>query len=179
MKRIFLRSSGIFQALRMSESLTPPRLSACLFDFFLGRLGESGSLHGELLGDVAVAQNLQPYSHSYRMPFASRACVDDRAVLELVESGDVDSRQGLGEDVVEAALGMRRARGIWPPSKPMRTLPPERAFWPLCPRPAVLPLPEPAPRPLRLASLVEPTAGEVHVIHPLAPPYSTSVTCSR
>ena len=28
-------------------------------------------------------------------------------------------------------FGMRRARGIWPPSKPMRVPPPERAFWPL------------------------------------------------
>src|SRR6185369_2561386 len=42
-------------------------------------------------------------------------------------------------------LGSRRWSGIWPPSKPlMRT--PERAVWPLPPRPPVLPVPEPMPR---------------------------------
>src|SRR5271157_2201424 len=45
---------------------------------------------------------------------------------------------------------MRRNRGIWPPSKPRRTPPPARAFWPLFPLPAVLPWPEPTPRPSRL-----------------------------
>src|SRR5450755_4731002 len=45
-------------------------------------------------------------------------------------------------------LGRRRCSGIWPPSKPlMRT--PERAVWPLPPRPPVLPMPEPMPRPMR------------------------------
>ena len=37
---------------------------------------------------------------------------------------------------------------------------PERAFCPLCPLPAVLPFPEPCPRPLRKSSLcLEPSAG--------------------
>jgi hypothetical protein len=31
---------------------------------------------------------------------------------------------------------MRRMSGIWPPSKPMRMELPERAVWPLPPRPA-------------------------------------------
>src|SRR5579859_6973054 len=38
-------------------------------------------------------------------------------------------------------------------------LPPVRAFWPLVPRPAVLPRPEPCPRPTRLSALCEPGAG--------------------
>ena len=46
-------------------------------------------------------------------------------------------------------LGRRRCSGIWPPSKPSLWKPPERAFWPLWPRPAVLPQPEPTPRPTR------------------------------
>src|SRR6056297_1999189 len=33
---------------------------------------------------------------------------------------------------------------------------PERDFWPLMPRPAVLPMPEPGPRPTRLAFFVAP-----------------------
>src|SRR5271166_5472760 len=45
--------------------------------------------------------------------------------------------------------------GIWPPSKPLIATP-ERAFCPLTPRPAVLPLPDPIPRPTRMRSFVEP-----------------------
>src|SRR5947209_11240831 len=57
--------------------------------------------------------------------------------------------------LVKPRLGSRRCSGIWPPSKPlMRT--PERAVWPLPPRPPVLPLPEPMPRPTRVRSLREP-----------------------
>ena len=44
-------------------------------------------------------------------------------------------------------LGRRRYSGVWPPSNPSRTLPPERARRPLCPRPEVLPFPVPGPRP--------------------------------
>src|SRR5262249_59435586 len=52
-------------------------------------------------------------------------------------------------------LGKRRCSGIWPPSKPlMRT--PERAVWPLPPRPPVLPDPEPMPRPMRCRVLRAP-----------------------
>src|SRR2546428_828520 len=56
-------------------------------------------------------------------------------------------------------LGKRRCSGIWPPSKPSLWKPPERAFCPLCPRPAVLPQPEPPPRPTRCRSFFEPGAG--------------------
>src|SRR5262245_24003268 len=56
-------------------------------------------------------------------------------------------------------LGRRRCNGIWPPSKPSLWKPPERAFWPLWPRPAVLPQPEPTPRPTRWRSFFEPGAG--------------------
>ena len=38
---------------------------------------------------------------------------------------------GLAKMLWKPRFGMRRARGIWPPSKPMRTPPPLRAFWPL------------------------------------------------
>src|SRR6266403_2202232 len=57
-------------------------------------------------------------------------------------------------------FGRRRWIGIWPPSKPlMRT--PERAVWPLPPRPAVLPLPEPMPRPTRMRFLREPALSAI------------------
>ena len=50
-------------------------------------------------------------------------------------------------------LGIRLYKGICPPSNPGLTPPPERAFCPLCPLPAVFPFPEPCPRPLLKASL--------------------------
>src|SRR5947209_8527184 len=45
-------------------------------------------------------------------------------------------------------FGSRMWSGIWPPSKPAM-LTPDRALAPFCPRPAVLPSPEPMPRPTR------------------------------
>ncbi|BAF58518.1 hypothetical protein PTH_0339 [Pelotomaculum thermopropionicum SI] len=61
--------------------------------------------------------------------------------------------------LVNPRFGMRRCSGIWPPSKPGRTPPPERAFCPLWPRPAVLPMPEPIPWPLRVGFVLAPGAG--------------------
>src|SRR5258707_14522407 len=62
--------------------------------------------------------------------------------------------------LVKPRFGSRRCSGIWPPSKPlMRT--PERAGWPLPPRPAVLPLPEPMPRPTRMRFLREPALSAI------------------
>src|SRR5262245_31758044 len=57
-------------------------------------------------------------------------------------------------------LGRRRCSGICPPSKLGWVLPPERAPRPLCPRPEVLPTPEPGPRPSRLRALRERGAGD-------------------
>src|ERR1700761_1130838 len=64
--------------------------------------------------------------------------------------------------LLKPRFGRRRCSGIWPPSKPlMRT--PERAVWPLPPRPEVLPLPEPMPRPTRIRFLREPALSEMSV----------------
>src|SRR5947209_11443566 len=49
--------------------------------------------------------------------------------------------------------------GFWPPSKRARRLAPEREPQPFWPRPAVLPVPEPSPRPTRLRGRREPGAG--------------------
>src|SRR6478735_4572885 len=62
--------------------------------------------------------------------------------------------------LLKPRFGRRRWIGIWPPSKPlMRT--PDRAVWPLPPRPAVLPLPEPMPRPTRMRFLREPALSAI------------------
>src|SRR5207247_1167041 len=60
---------------------------------------------------------------------------------------------------VKPRFGMRRMRGICPPSNPGRVWPPVRAVCPLPPRPAVLPIPEPGPRPLRMRARCEPAGA--------------------
>ena len=64
----------------------------------------------------------------------------------------------LAKMLVNPRLGSRRARGIWPPSKPFFLLP-LLAFWPLWPLAEVLPSPEPVPRPTRFSEKVDPSAG--------------------
>src|SRR5216117_1313709 len=54
---------------------------------------------------------------------------------------------------------MRRISGIWPPSKPIRIELPERAVWPLPPRPLVLPWPLDSPWPRRLRRCLAPGRG--------------------
>src|SRR5262245_55563106 len=61
--------------------------------------------------------------------------------------------------LVKPRLASRRYIGICPPSKPGLVSPACRALWPLWPRPEVLPLPEPGPRPTRIRALLEPRAG--------------------
>src|SRR4051812_8737350 len=57
------------------------------------------------------------------------------------------------------SLRIRMWMGFWPPSKPTLRLLPEREPAPFWPRPAVLPTPEPSPRPTRLRGRREPRAG--------------------
>src|SRR3954462_5260275 len=62
--------------------------------------------------------------------------------------------------LVNPRFGSRRCSGICPPSKPLMETP-VRAFWPLTPRPAVLPLPEPMPRPTRIRSFGAPSLSRM------------------
>src|SRR5256885_10572940 len=57
------------------------------------------------------------------------------------------------------SLRIRMWMGICPPSKFERVLEPAREPAPFWPRPDVLPVPEPSPRPTRLRALREPGAG--------------------
>src|SRR3954454_8319883 len=57
------------------------------------------------------------------------------------------------------SLRIRMWMGICPPSKLCRVFEPVREPAPFWPRPEVLPVPEPSPRPMRLRALREPGAG--------------------
>src|SRR3982751_5205246 len=74
-------------------------------------------------------------------------------------SASVTSPAYLSCGDLKPRLGRRRCSGIWPPSKPTLWKPPARDFWPLWPRPAVLPRPEPMPRPTRRRAFLLPSAG--------------------
>lgn len=58
--------------------------------------------------------------------------------------------------LVKPLLGRTLWRGVCPPSKNGLGPPPDRAFWPLCPRPQVLPRPDPTPLPTRLRFFLAP-----------------------
>src|SRR5437870_2660481 len=91
----------------------------------------------------AAASTVTPASS---LPASIAACTRPRLTsLSLMRNGVF----------LKPRLGSRRCSGICPPSKPlMRT--PERAVWPLPPRPPVLPIPEPMPRPMRARFLRAP-----------------------
>src|ERR1019366_1513167 len=61
--------------------------------------------------------------------------------------------------LVNPRFGRRRCSGIWPPSNPRFWLKPVPARWPLEPRVAVLPCPEPMPRPIRFRPFTWPAGG--------------------
>ena len=81
-------------------------LSTHCLDSLLGRSGESRSLHGNLLGNSAVTQNLVTVLALVQDTLSQQSfCGDDLAILKLVEGAQVDDFQGLSKNVVEAALG--------------------------------------------------------------------------
>src|SRR5437867_13018396 len=81
------------------------------------------------------------------------------SAASFCRSASVISALYFSETDLKPRLGRRRCSGIWPPSKPTLWKPPERDFWPLWPRPAVLPRPEPMPRPTRRRAFLLPAAG--------------------
>ena len=69
------------------------------------------------------------------VPEAIRKGIEDakKNMINVSLSGstiphEIIGEAGAGRVLMKPRLGIRRTRGIWPPSKPTRTLPPERAF---------------------------------------------------
>ena len=87
-------------------------LSTGCFDRFLSSLGESSGLHGHLLGNFAVAQDLDAVLALAQDALGQQSfCVHSLAVLELVQSGQVDRPWS-----VWPVMAARRARRRSSPS---------------------------------------------------------------
>ena len=124
--------------------------SAGFFDLLPGGSADAIDLKVELLADFTAAEDLNAVERAAHEPgppekFSLIAGAIVESLFQIIEIDDAVN--GLERRVVESAFGSRRCRGIWPPSKPGRIVPPERAFWPLWPLPEVLPCPELSPRP--------------------------------
>ena len=104
---IFFRSSGMPHALRtVWIILLHLCLSASCLDSLLGRSGESRSLNRDLLGDLAVAKNLEAILALGQDALGQQSVGGDGlTVLKCVQGVQVDDLHGSCENVVEAALG--------------------------------------------------------------------------
>src|SRR3954468_8325860 len=104
-----LRRSSIAQILRsVSRKFNLLNLlagAACRFNLFAGRFGELGGLHGQLLGELAVAEHLDAVVLALdETGLAKGRLIDRGAVVEALEVREVHDRVDLLEDVGEAAL---------------------------------------------------------------------------
>src|SRR5258706_9258784 len=75
------------------------------FDLLPGRLGELHRMHGELLGQLAVSEDLDPVVPALdETGLAQRRLVDRGPVVEALQVGKVHDGVIFLEDVVEATL---------------------------------------------------------------------------
>src|SRR5699024_6087080 len=80
-------------------------LSACLLNLLLCRSRECSSLNGQVLGQLAVAQNLNAVqSLGNDAGVEQQLGGDFGAVVKALQSGNIDNCVGGAEDVVKAAL---------------------------------------------------------------------------
>src|SRR5579864_4036823 len=101
----------------------------------------------------AFATRTRPRSRSTSGVTADPASKTSPRVSRLTTA--YSTRKGL----VNPRLGTRRCSGIWPPSKPRLVRKPDRDLAPFVPRAAVLPWPEPIPRPTRFLGCFAPFGG--------------------
>ena len=106
-----------------------------------------------LLGRRRKSSLLDPMGYPieiyWRISFAIDAA-NQKARQLLSTNRVVKTRRGSTHELVKPFFGKSFEMVVCPPSKPALGFPfPDRAFWPLCPRPEVLPKPELRPRPRR------------------------------
>ena len=104
-----------------------------------------------------------PRPFSFRASSVTSAPASKRSSRSPRFTGCVCVRNGSnGIDIFfvgPRSLRICMCSGIWPPSSDVRLFEPEREPAPLWPRPEVLPMPEPSPRPTRLRGFREPGFG--------------------
>src|SRR5207237_5255098 len=109
-------------------------------------------------------RTLRPSLRPFTAPASTSLSTSTSASPKRSRSPTLISAYSTRNGFVNPRLGMRRWIGIWPPSNPMKFMLPVRAFWPLPPRPAVLPSPLAWPRPTRFFSFTPPPAGGVNLV---------------
>src|SRR6185437_15769955 len=143
--------------------------AAGALDALAGDLAEGVGVNCERLAQISLSQHLDRHTlaGSQALGLHSLQCDLGSRVEAALEVGDIH-RLGVGAEHLEghrllhvrpAQLRMRMWIGIWPPSKRALSLEPEREPAPFWPLPAVLPVPEPSPRPTRLRGRRLPGAG--------------------
>src|SRR3954454_16779181 len=79
--------------------------AACLFNLFASGLGEFGRVHGQLLGELAVTENLDAVVAAFdETSLAKGSLINRGVVIETLEVEEVHDRMNFLEDVGEAAL---------------------------------------------------------------------------
>src|SRR3954454_12833761 len=135
--------------------MEPPAASIMARAPLLTRISFNATLRSSLPQRITFAPSARCDTMPSALSAARSMSVAFMRASSLVRTSGVSSRVG----ELKPRFGRRRCSGICPPSKPTLWKPPERARWPLWPRPAVLPQPEAPPRPTRCRSLLEPGAG--------------------
>src|SRR6185436_631001 len=135
--------------------IEPPAASIMARAPLVTRISFSDTLRSSLPERITFAPSARCDTTPSALSAARSMSVAFMRASSLVRTSGVSSRVG----ELKPRFGRRRCNGICPPSKPTLWNPPERARWPLWPRPAVLPQPEPTPRPTRWRLLFEPGAG--------------------
>src|SRR5258708_7314580 len=135
--------------------IEPPAASIMARAPLLTRISFSATLRSSLPERITFAPSARCDTMPSALSTARSMSVAFMRASSLVRTSGVSSRVG----ELKPRLGRRRCSGICPPSKPTLWYPPARSFCPSCPRPAVLPQPEPTPPPTRSLSLFEPGAG--------------------
>mgnify|MGYP002440055213 CR=1 FL=1 len=144
----FFLTSGVFNAFFMVlnnyiTSAFPPKASI----FSLADFVNLTALTLTFLSNFPVPRITMPSLIFPIIPSSTRVSAVMFSAFALDNIVSVTSVKFLAWMFVNPLFGNLLNNGVWPPSNPRLTPPPDLAFWPLCPLPDVLPRPDPIPRP--------------------------------
>src|SRR5262249_32500341 len=147
----------VLQAVVHSCSVTPPAAAIFSAAFPLNLCARTVS---------AFPTSPRPRTLTFPLPPGTSPCSRSRSGVMTVPASKrrpsvsrLTTSNSTRNGLWKPRFGTRRCSGIWPPSKPRLNLNPDRDFAPLWPRPAVLPWPDPCPRPIRFFACLAPAGG--------------------